>query len=134
MKEQMKKKNFNDDITRLAKDNENFRTVLFTTELSQLVVMSLKPGEDIGEETHDGIDQVLTFVAGAGEAVIEGESRPVKTGSIVVVPAGTLHNFINKGGEPMKLYTVYAPPDHKDGTVHRTKADALTDPNEQHED
>ncbi len=134
MKEQMKKKNFNDDITRLAKDNENFRTVLFTTELSQLVVMSLKPGEDIGEETHDGIDQVLTFVAGAGEAVIEGESRPVKTGSIVVVPAGTLHNFINKGGEPMKLYTVYAPPDHKDGTIHRTKADALKDPNEQHED
>ncbi len=134
MKEQMKKKNFNDDITRLAKDNENFRTVLFTTELSQLVVMSLKPGEDIGEETHDGIDQVLTFVAGAGEAVIEGESRPVKTGSIVVVPAGTLHNFINKGGEPMKLYTVYAPPDHKDGTIHRTKEDALKDPNEQHED
>jgi len=134
MKEKMKKQNFNDDIIGLAKENENFRKVLFTTGLSQLVVMSLKPGEDIGEETHDGIDQVLTFVSGAGEAVIEGESRPVKTGSIVVVPAGTRHNFINKGGEPMKLYTVYAPPDHKDGTIHRTKEDALKDPNEQHED
>lgn len=127
-------KKFNKDIIKLATENENFREVLFTTELSQLVLMSLKPGEDIGEETHEGIDQVLTFVSGTGEAVIEGESRPVKTGSIVVVPAGTKHNFINKGDEAMKLYTLYAPPDHKDGTIHRTKEDALKDPNEQHDE
>jgi mannose-6-phosphate isomerase-like protein (cupin superfamily) len=66
--------------------------------------------------------------------MIEGETSPVKRGSVVVVPAGTRHNFVNTGKEPLKLYTVYAPPDHKDGTVHRTKADALTDPNEQHEE
>ena len=124
---------FNKDVIKLAGENENFREVLFTTELSQLVLMSIKPGEDIGEETHDGIDQVLSFVSGTGEAIIEGESSPVKTGSIVVVPAGTKHNFINKGNKPMKLYTVYAPPDHKDGTIHRTKEDALKDPNEQHD-
>ena len=124
---------FNKDVIKLAGENENFREVLFTTELSQLVLMSIKPGEDIGEETHDGIDQVLSFVSGTGEAIIEGESSPVKTGSIVIVPAGTKHNFINKGNEPMKLYTFYAPPDHKDGTIHRTKEDALKDPNEQHD-
>jgi mannose-6-phosphate isomerase-like protein (cupin superfamily) len=127
-------KNFNKDVIKLAEENENFREVLFTTELSQLVLMSIKPGEDIGEETHDGIDQVLSFVSGNGEAIIEGESSPVNPGSIVVVPAGTKHNFINKGNEPMKLYTVYAPPDHKDGTIHRTKEDALKDPNEQHDE
>jgi mannose-6-phosphate isomerase-like protein (cupin superfamily) len=127
-------KKFNKDIIKLATENDNFREVLFTTELSQLVLMSLKPGEDIGEETHEGIDQVLTFVSGTGEAVIEGESSPVRTGSIVVVPAGTKHNFINRGDEAMKLYTLYAPPDHKDGTIHRTKEDALNDPNEQHDE
>jgi mannose-6-phosphate isomerase-like protein (cupin superfamily) len=130
----MKKSNFNEDIVKLARENDYFRRVLLTTELSQLVVMSIQPGEDIGEETHDGIDQILSIVSGAGAAMIEGETGSIKAGSIVVVPAGTRHNFINTGKEPLKLYTVYAPPDHKDGTVHRTKADALTDPNEQHEE
>ncbi len=119
---------------KLAQKNDYFRRVLLTTELSQLVVMSIQPGEDIGEETHDGIDQILSIVSGAGAAMIEGVTSPVKAGSVVVVPAGTRHNFVNTGKEPLKLYTVYAPPDHKDGTVHRTKADALTDPNEQHEE
>ena len=128
------KNNYNQDVSKLAKENENFRQVLFTTELSQLVLMSVAPGDDIGEETHDDTDQILSFVAGSGEAVIEGESRPIAAGSVVVVPAGTRHNFINKGGEPLKLYTVYVPPNHKDGTVHRTKQDALKDPNEQHEE
>lgn len=128
------KNNYNQDVIKLAKENENFRQVLFTTELSQLVLMSVAPGDDIGEETHDDTDQILSFVAGSGEAVIEGESRPIAAGSVVVVPAGTRHNFINQGGEPLKLYTVYVPPNHKDGTVHRTKQDALKDPNEQHEE
>lgn len=130
----MAKNNYNQDVIKLAKENENFRQVLFTTELSQLVLMSIKPGDDIGEETHGGIDQILSFVAGSGEAVIEGESHPIAAGSVVVVPAGTKHNFINKGDESLKLYTVYAPPDHEDGTIHRTKQDALKDPNEQHEE
>ncbi|CAA9406858.1 MAG: Mannose-6-phosphate isomerase [uncultured Pyrinomonadaceae bacterium] len=134
MKEKMKKSNFNEDIVKLAQKNDYFRRVLLTTELSQLVVMSIQPGEDIGEETHDGIDQILSIVSGAGAAMIEGVTSPVKAGSVVVVPAGTRHNFVNTGKEPLKLYTVYAPPDHKDDTVHRTKADALTDPNEQHEE
>ena len=130
----MAKNNYNQDVSKLAKENENFRQVLFTTELSQLVLMSVAPGDDIGEETHDDTDQILSFVAGSGEAVIEGESRPIAAGSVVVVPAGTRHNFTNKGGEPLKLYTVYVPPNHKDGTIHRTKQDALKDPNEQHEE
>ena len=134
MKEKMKKSNFNEDILKLARENDYFRRVLLTTELSQLVVMSILPGEDIGEETHDGIDQILSIVSGSGAAMIGGETGSIKAGSIVVVPAGTRHNFINTGNEPLKLYTVYAPPDHKDGTVHRIKADALTDPNEQHEE
>ena len=129
----MAKNNYNQDVSKLAKENENFRQVLFTTELSQLVLMSVAPGDDIGEETHEDTDQILSFVVGSGEAVIEGESRPVAAGSVVVVPAGTRHNFINQGGEPLKLYTIYVPPNHKDGTVHRTKQDALKDPNEQHE-
>ena len=130
----MAKNNYNQDVSKLAKENENFRQVLFTTELSQLVLMSVAPGDDIGEETHDDTDQILSFVAGSGEAVIEGESRPIAAGSVVVVPAGARHNFINQGGEPLKLYTVYVPPNHKDGTIHRTKQDALKDPNEQHEE
>ena len=130
----MAKNNYNQDVSKLAKENENFRQVLFTTELSQLVLMSVAPGDDIGEETHDDTDQILSFVAGSGEAVIEGESRPIAAGSVVVVPAGTRHNFTNQGGEPLKLYTVYVPPNHKDGTIHRTKQDALKDPNEQHEE
>jgi len=130
----MAKNNYNQDVIKLAKENENFRQVLFTTERSQLVLMSVAPGDDIGEETHDDTDQILSFVAGSGEAVIEGESRPIAAGSVVVVPAGMRHNFINQGGEPLKLYTVYVPPNHKDGTIHRTKQDALKDPNEQHEE
>ena len=130
----MAKNNYNQDVSKLAKENENFRQVLFTTERSQLVLMSVAPGDDIGEETHEDTDQILSFVAGSGEAVIEGESRPIAAGSVVVVPAGTRHNFINKGGKPLKLYTVYVPPNHKDGTIHRTKQDALKDPNEQHEE
>jgi mannose-6-phosphate isomerase-like protein (cupin superfamily) len=113
-----------DDVAELARRNENFRQVLFTTGRSQLVLMAIRAGEEIGEETHDDVDQVLAFVAGEGEAVLGGERRPVRAGSVVVVPAGTLHNFITKGEATLKLYTVYTPPEHPDGTVHRTKAEA----------
>jgi mannose-6-phosphate isomerase-like protein (cupin superfamily) len=113
-----------EDVTELARRNENFRRVLFTTERSQLVLMAIRAGEEIGEETHDDVDQVLAFVEGEGEAVLDGASSPVRAGSVVVVPAGTLHNFITKGDATLKLYTVYTPPEHPDGTVHRTKAEA----------
>ncbi len=107
----------------LARQNEYFRQTIVTGEHSQVVVMTLQPGEDIGEETHDG-DQILFFVEGKGEAVLEGESSPVRPNDMVFVPAGTLHNFINTGGLKLRLVTTYAPPEHPDGTVHRTKAEA----------
>jgi mannose-6-phosphate isomerase-like protein (cupin superfamily) len=120
----MEKKVYAEDVMRLARENEDFRRVLFTTERSQLVLMSLKPGEEIGEEVHEGIDQVLAFVEGEGEAVIEGAHGPVRAGSVVVVPGGTRHNFVAKGAGALKLYTVYTPPEHPDATVHRTKQEA----------
>ncbi|HEX8141218.1 MAG TPA: cupin domain-containing protein [Pyrinomonadaceae bacterium] len=112
------------DVRGLAEENENFRQVLFTTERSQLVLMAIPAGAEIGEEAHEGIDQVLAFVAGEGEAVIEGESLPVRAGSVVVVPSGTRHNFVATGGSALKLYTIYTPPEHPEGTVHRTKEEA----------
>ena len=124
--------NYVGQVTKLAEENENFRQVLFTTDLSQLVLMSVQPGDDIGEETHEGIDQILSFVSGTGEAVLNDEKAEVKAGSVVVVPGGVKHNFINTGNEPLKLYTVYTPPEHKDGKVHRTKEDAENDPDEEH--
>ena len=120
----MTAKVYADEVARLAEENENFRQVLFTTELSQLVLMSIPAGEEIGEESHEGIDQVLVFVSGEGRAVIEGESISVRAGSVFVVPSGTLHNFIATNEQPLKLYTVYMPPEHPDGTIHRTKEEA----------
>jgi mannose-6-phosphate isomerase-like protein (cupin superfamily) len=117
-------KTFNKDVIGLAEKTKISARCCSRPSCRSSFLMSIEPGDDIGEETHDGIDQVLSFVSGTGEAIIEGESSRVNPGSIVVVPAGTKHNFINKGNEPMKLYTVYAPPDHKDGTIHRTKEDA----------
>ncbi len=107
----------------LARQNDYFRQTVVTGEHSQVVVMTLQPGEDIGEETHDG-DQILFFVEGNGEAVLEGESSSVRPNDMVFVPAGTLHNFINTGGLKLRLVTTYAPPEHPDGTVHKTKAEA----------
>ena len=128
----MTQKAYTEDVLRLAQENEDFRRVLFTTGRSQLVLMSLKPGEEIGEEVHEGIDQVLAFAAGDGEAVIEGRHSPVRAGSVVVVPGGTRHNFVNTGGAPLKLFTVYTPPEHPDGTIHRTKEEADEDEREHH--
>jgi mannose-6-phosphate isomerase-like protein (cupin superfamily) len=107
----------------LARQNDAFRRTIVTGEHSQVVVMTIQPGDDIGEETHDG-DQILIFVEGEGRAVLEGDSEPVRAGDLVFVLAGTLHNFVNAGPEPLRLVTIYAPPEHPDGTVHETKADA----------
>ena len=120
----MAQKAYTEDVVRLARENENFRQVLYTTERSQLVLMSLNPGEEIGEEVHEEIDQVLAFADGEGVAVIEGERSPVRAGTVAVVAAGTRHNFVNTGSAPLKLVTVYTPPEHPDGTVHRTKEEA----------
>ena len=118
------KRGYCDNIERETVENEDFRRVLYTTERSQLVLMAVQPGDEIGEETHEGIDQVLAFVAGEGEAVVEGAGRPVRPGSVVVIPSGTRHNFIAGGSTALKLYTVYTPPEHPDGTVHHTKEEA----------
>lgn len=104
--------------------NEYFREVLFTAPHSQLVVMALQPGEEIGMETHPEHDQFFRFESGHGEVVLDGEKSLVSNGFAVVIPAGTEHNVINTGAEVMKLYTIYSPAEHKDGTVHRTKAAA----------
>ncbi len=111
------------DIIALAKQGTDFRRELMTNRFSQVVIMSVEPGEDIGMEVHD-LDQILVFVEGTGQAVIEGEKAPVSEGSLFVVPAGAEHNFINTGTVPLKLFTVYAPAEHPKGTVHRTKAEA----------
>ncbi|WP_127130671.1 cupin domain-containing protein [Georgenia sp. SYP-B2076] len=101
-----------------------FRRVLWTGEHSQLVIMTIQPGGDIGEETHWDNDQILSFVSGSGKAVVEDDEQFVTAGDIVAVPAGTRHNFINVGPNPLVLYTIYGPPHHADGAVHATKEDA----------
>lgn len=112
---------FNVDIKELAKENTNFRKVICTGPKSQLVLMSIPPGGDIGLETHPNTDQILFFVEGQGNAVLNGEVQPVTKHSVIFVPAGTEHNFTNIGEEDLKLYTVYAPPQHPDGTVQLAK-------------
>ena len=96
--------------------------VLFTGKHSQLVLMSLKPGEEIGMETHENVDQFFRIDQGEGEVIIDGEKTTVRDGSAIVVPAGSRHNVINTGGSDLKLYTVYSPPNHPDATIHKTKA------------
>lgn len=119
-------KGHNSNIENLTIQNENFRQVLYTSKFCQLVLMSLKPGEEIGDEVHE-VDQFFRIEKGAGEAVIDGVSHKIEDGSAVVVPAGARHNIINSGPEALKLYTIYMPPHHKDGTVHTTKEEALSD-------
>ncbi len=112
------------DLRGAAKQNRDFRRVLFTGGGSQLVLMSIEPGDEIGSEVHD-VDQVLYAVDGEGEAIVGGVRHPFKKGIVVCVPAGVEHNFVNTDDEPLRLFTVYAPPQHPAGTVHVTKADAL---------
>ncbi len=118
---------YNDNIEKLTLENDNFRKVIYTAKFSQLVVMSLKPKEEIGEEIHDG-DQFFRFEKGTGEAVLDGKSQKVSDGDAVIVPAGAKHNIINtSASEPLKLYTIYSPPHHRDGVVHATKQEAEAD-------
>ncbi|HPD19851.1 MAG TPA: cupin domain-containing protein [Candidatus Pacearchaeota archaeon] len=118
------------NIEKASVDNDNFRKVLYTAKHSQLVLMSLLPGEDIGEEIHH-LDQFFRIEKGIGKAVLNGIEYPLEDGSAVVVPAGTKHNIINTSTEEtMKLYTIYSPPNHKDGTIHSTKGEAETDEEE----
>jgi mannose-6-phosphate isomerase-like protein (cupin superfamily) len=112
------------DTTALADTGTEFRRVLWTGAHTQLVVMTIPAGEEIGAEVHEHNDQILTFVSGTGTADVAGETRPVAAGDIVVVPAGTEHNFVNTGREPLVLTTIYGPPDHAPGTVNATKAEA----------
>lgn len=114
------------NIEELGLSNSDFRRVLYTDKNTQLVLMSLKPGEDIGEEVHD-VDQFLRVDQGNGTAVLDGTSHQIENGSAIVVPAGTKHNLINGPDSEMKLYTLYMPPHHKDGTVHKTKVEAEAD-------
>ena len=104
----------------------DFRRVLWTGEHSQLVIMTIPPGGEIGEEIHEDVDQILTFVSGTGEAMVSGTKKQVAQGDLVVVPAGKKHNFVNTGPNPLVLYTVYGPPEHADQAVHRTKEEADT--------
>ncbi|MBL0176899.1 MAG: cupin domain-containing protein [Ignavibacteria bacterium] len=117
---------FVQDIEALATMNEEFRRVLYTAPHSQLVVMSLKPGEEIGEEVHT-LDQFFRVEEGSGEAVLDGATSTIRPGFAVLVPAGTTHNIVNTGTVSMKLYTLYAPPNHRDGVVHHTRAEAEAD-------
>jgi mannose-6-phosphate isomerase-like protein (cupin superfamily) len=115
-------------VTNIEEDtvaNHDFRRVLFTGPNTQLVLMTLQPGEDIGLETHDGHDQFIRVEAGTGVVLLEGKESALEDGSAVVIPAGTEHNVVNTSDdEPLRLYTLYSPPEHPDGTVHRTKQEA----------
>lgn len=119
-----KKKGFVGDISDLTEKNSDYRRVLYTGENLQLVLMSLKPGEEIGEETHDDIDQFFRIEEGSGEVVINGQTSSVEDDDAIIVPAGARHNVRNTGTKPLRLYTIYAPPEHKDKTIHATKQDA----------
>ena len=114
------------DIESIAVKNNDFRRVIYTAKYSQLVVMSLAPSEEIGEEVHK-LDQFFRVEEGSGEAVLEGVRTPIASGFAIVVPAGTNHNIINTGRVAMKLYTLYSPPNHRDGVVHHTRNDAEQD-------
>ena len=119
-------KGFVQDIEQLAARNEDFRQVIYTAKSCQLVLMALKPKEEIGAEVHK-LDQFFRVEAGRGEAELDGVRTAIQAGHAVIVPAGARHNIINTGTEPLKLYTIYAPPNHRDGVVHRTRADADAD-------
>lgn len=111
-------------IVELARDNDEFRKVIWTGDNSQLVLMAVPEGDEIGGEVHEGHDQLLWFVEGQGMARIGDREEPVKAGDVSIVPSGTWHNFKNTGEGMLKLYTTYSPPEHEPGTEHETKAEA----------
>ena len=117
-------KGFIDNIETLTERNDDFRRVLYTGPHIQLVLMTIAPGEEIGEEVHDDTDQFFRVEEGRGEATIDGRTTPIEAGFVTLVPAGARHNIRNTGRVPLRVYTLYAPPHHEDGTVHRTRAQA----------
>ncbi len=117
-------KGYVDDIEKAAKRNDDFRRVLYTGANLQLVLMTLQPGEEIGEEAHEDRDQFFRIEDGKGEILIDGTRHRIKDDFAVIVPAGARHNVINTGEEPLKLYTLYGPPEHRDAVIHHTKAEA----------
>ncbi|MDP3957834.1 MAG: cupin domain-containing protein [bacterium] len=122
------KKGYKGNIEELTLANENFRQVLYTGEHLQLVLMSLKPGEEIGLETHSNIDQFFRFEAGAGKVIVNESEYTVGDGDSIIVPSGSKHNIINVSATlALKLYTIYAPPHHQDGMVRATRAEAIAD-------
>ena len=125
-------KGFVADIEELTEENSDFRRVLYTGKKLQLVLMAIKPGGEIGEEVHEDRDQFFRVEKGKGEVLIDGNPSKIKSDDAIIVPAGARHNIKNTGDKPLRLYTLYAPPEHRDGTVHVTKADA--DPSEEHFD
>ena len=117
---------FKQNIEKSSLGNTDFRQVIYTGKFMQLVLMSLKPNEEIGMEVHDNIDQFFRFEKGNGKVIIEGEEMEVGDGDVVVIPAGSQHNIINTSSDAdLKLYTIYAPPNHPEGTVHKTKEEAM---------
>jgi len=115
------------NIEKQTLENENFRKVLYTAPFSQLVIMTLQPGEEIGIETHHDRDQFFRIEAGQGMAVLNGINHKIEDGSVVVIPAGTPHNIINTSEtEKLKVYTIYSPAEHRDGTIHKTKEGAMS--------
>lgn len=112
------------DIEKLTVENTDFRRVLYTGKYLQLVLMTLQPGEEIGAEVHEDHDQFFRIESGSGEVRIDGKATPVKDDDAVIVPAGARHNVVNTGDAPLMLYTLYGPPEHRDGVVHKTKAEA----------
>jgi len=119
---------FLQNIEEITLKNEYFRQVLYTGRHAQLAIMSLQPNEEIGMEIHEIVDQFLRVEAGEGKVFMNGEENLIKNGDAFMVPAGTKHNVINTSSEnPLKLYTVYSPPHHKDGTIHNTKQQAEMD-------
>lgn len=112
------------NIEELTRANTYFRQVLYTGLHAQLVLMTLKPGEEIGMEVHPQVDQFFRFETGKGRVTIAGVDYDVADGDVAIVPAGNMHNVVNTGAEDLKLYTIYSPPNHPDGTVHKTKAEA----------
>ena len=124
-------KGYIDNIEKLTLENENFRKVLYTGKHSQLVLMSLKPNEDIGLEVHPNVDQFFRIEKGQGKVIIDGIEHEISDGSAVIVPSGSEHNVINTSAtESLKLYTIYSPANHKDGTIHETKEIAMANEEE----
>ena len=121
-------KGYHANIEQITLDNDNFRQVLYTAKNSQLVAMSLKPNEDIGEEIHEDNDQFFRFEKGEGKAVVDGNEYQLADGDVIIVPAGSKHNIINtSSSDSLKLYTLYCPPHHEDGVIHTTKEQAASD-------